>query len=53
MHQGAGRWQDGKGGWQPSRRQGVKEARRAGDWVMLAILVVVWVGVATAPLWME
>lgn len=38
----------------PSRHQrpGVKEVRRKGDWVMLALLVVVWVGVATAPLWM-
>lgn len=55
MHQGAGRWQKGKGGhpggWQPSRRQVVKEARRAGDWVMMAILVIVWAGVVTAPLW--
>ncbi len=39
----------------PSRHQrpGVKEVRRLGDWVMLGLLVVVWVGVATAPLWME
>lgn len=57
MHQGAGRWQNGKGGcpgWrEPSRRQVVKEARRAGDWVMMALLVIVWLGVATAPMWME
>lgn len=53
MHQGAGRRQNGKGGWQPSRRQVVKEARRTGDWVMMAILVIVWVGVVTAPLWMD
>ena len=53
MHQGAGRWQDGGGGCQGSRRQGVKEARRAGDWVMMGLLVIVWVGVVTAPLWME
>ena len=39
----------------PSRHQrpGVMEARRKGDWVMLALLVVVWVGVVTSPLWME
>jgi hypothetical protein len=44
-----------RGGMAPSRHQrpGVMEARRKGDWVMLALLVVVWVGVATAPLWME
>lgn len=39
----------------PSRHQRpeVREVRRLGDWVMLALLVVVWVGVVTAPLWME
>jgi len=43
-----------RGGMAPARhqRRGVREARRLGDWVMLALLVVVWVGVATAPLWM-
>ena len=44
-----------RGGMAPSRHQrpGVREARRLGDWVMLALLVVVWVGVVTSPLWME
>lgn len=38
----------------PSRHQRpeVTEARRLGDWVMLALLVIVWGGVATSPLWM-
>jgi len=62
MHQGARRWQAGGGqagkggcpGWrQGPRRQGVKASRRAGDWVMMALLVIVWLGVATAPLWMK
>ena len=53
LHQGAGRWQKGKGGCPGPRRPVVKEARRAGDWVMMALLVVVWAGVVTAPLWME
>jgi len=57
MHQGARRWQKGEGGspgWRqgPSRRV-VKEARRAGDWVLMALLVIVWAGVVTAPLWMK
>jgi hypothetical protein len=44
-----------RGGMAQARHQrpGVREARRLGDWVMLALLVVVWVGVATSPLWME
>ena len=44
-----------RGGMVPARHQRpeVREVRRLGDWVMLALLVVVWVGVATAPLWME
>ena len=44
-----------RGGMAQARHQrpGVREARRLGDWVMLALLVVVWVGVVTSPLWME
>lgn len=44
-----------RGGMVPARHQRpeVREVRRLGDWVMLALLVVVWVGVATAPLWMK
>lgn len=43
-----------RGGMAPSRHQRpeVRGVRRLGDWVMLALLVVVWVGVATSPLWM-
>ena len=43
-----------RGGMAPSRHQRpeVREVRRLGDWVMLGLLVVVWVGVVTAPLWM-
>lgn len=44
-----------RGGMVPARHQRpeVREVRRLGDWVMLALLVVVWVGVATSPLWMK
>lgn len=50
-----GQQQHNKAWTAPSRRRrpGVKEARRKGDWVMLGLLVVVWVGVVTAPLWMD
>ena len=43
-----------RGGMAPSRHQRpeVRGVRRLGDWVMLALLVVVWVGVVTSPLWM-
>lgn len=52
MHQG--QQQYNKAWMAPSRHQrpGVKEERRLGDWVMMALLVIVWAGVATAPLWM-
>ena len=50
-----GRQQYNKAWTAPPRHQRpeVRGVRRLGDWVMLALLVVVWVGVATAPLWME